>query len=82
VPDRERVEALVSTATRRPPGGPTTRELEVLALVAEGRTNREVAAELCISEQTVRRHLQNLFRKLGVSSRASATAYALKHDLI
>jgi len=54
----------------------------VLALVAKGRTNREIAAELSISEQTVRRHLQNLFRRLGVSSRAAATAYALEHDLI
>jgi DNA-binding NarL/FixJ family response regulator len=81
-PDRERVEALLGTATRRPPGGPTPRQLEVLALVAKGRTNREIGAELSISEQTVRRHLQNLFRSLGVSSRAAATAYALKHDLI
>ena len=81
-PDRERVEALLGTGTRRPPGGPTPRQLEVLALVAKGRTNREIGAELTISEQTVRRHLQNLFRRLGVSSRAAATAYALKRDLI
>jgi DNA-binding NarL/FixJ family response regulator len=54
----------------------------VLGLVAKGRTNRKIAAELSISEHTVRRHLQNLFRKLGVSSRAAATAYALEHDLI
>lgn len=81
-PDRERVEALFGTAKRRSPGGPTARELEVLALVANGRTNRQIAAELSISEQTVRRHLQNLFRRLGVSSRAAATAYAVKHDLI
>jgi DNA-binding NarL/FixJ family response regulator len=81
-PDRERVEALFGTATRRSPGGPTARELEVLGLVARGRTNREIAAELSISEHTVRRHLQNLFRRLGVSSRAAATAYGLEHDLI
>ncbi|MFW6091145.1 MAG: LuxR C-terminal-related transcriptional regulator [Actinomycetota bacterium] len=81
-PDRHRVEAMVGTPTRGNPGGPTARELEVLALVAKGRTNRECGAELSISEQTVRRHLQNLFRKLGVSSRAAATAYALEHDLI
>jgi DNA-binding CsgD family transcriptional regulator len=81
-PDRERVQALFGTATRRSPGGPTGRELEVLGLVAKGRTNREIAAELSISEHTVRRHLQNLFRRLGVSSRAAATAYALEHDLI
>ena len=81
-PDWERVEALLATATRRATGGPTARELEVLALVAKGRTNREIAAELSVSEHTVRRHLQNLFRRLGVSSRTAATAYALEHDLI
>ncbi|MGH2598187.1 MAG: LuxR C-terminal-related transcriptional regulator [Dehalococcoidia bacterium] len=81
-PDRERVQALSGAATHRSPGGPTERELEVLGLVAKGRTNRQIAAELSISEHTVRRHLQNLFRRLGVSSRAAATAYALEHDLI
>lgn len=81
-PDRERVEALFGTAAQRPPGGPTARELEVLELVTKGRTNREIAAELRISEHTVRRHLQNLFRRLGVSSRAAATAYAFEHGLI
>ena len=81
-PDRKRVEALLGTATRGTAGGPTPRQLEVLALVAKGRTNRQIGAELSISEQTVRRHLQNLFRTLGVPSRAAATAYALEHDLI
>ncbi len=81
-PDRERVEALLGAAPRRPPGGPTARELEVLRRVAKGRTNGEIAAELSLSQHTVRRHLQNLFRRLGVSSRAAATAYALEHDLI
>lgn len=81
-PDRQRVETLLGPVLRRPPGGPTARQLEVLALVAKGRTNRDIAAELGISEHTVRRHLQNLFRTLGLSSRAAATAYALEHDLI
>lgn len=81
-PDRDRVQALVGTATGRTAGGPTARELEVLELVAKGRTNRAIAAELNISEHTVRRHLQNLFRRLGVSSGAAATAYALEHELI
>lgn len=62
--------------------GLTTRELEVLALVAVGRTNREIATTLVISDHTVRRHLQNVFAKLGVSSRAAATAYAIQHGLI
>lgn len=81
-PDQKRVEALLDTPPRGPAGGPTGRELEVLGLVAKGMTNRGIAARLGISEHTVRRHLQNLFRKLGVSSRAAATAYAFEHELI
>jgi DNA-binding CsgD family transcriptional regulator len=63
------------------PGGLTARECEVLRLVAAGKTNRDIAVELVISEHTVARHLQNLFAKLGVSTRAAATAYAYEHDL-
>jgi len=63
-------------------GGLTAREVEVLRLVAAGKTNRAVAADLVISEKTVARHLSNIFDKLGVSSRAAATAYAYEHDLI
>jgi len=63
-------------------GGLTAREREVLRLVAAGRTNREIAAELVISEHTVARHLQNMFLKLGLSSRAAATAWAYEHGVI
>jgi len=60
----------------------TTRECQVLRLVAAGKTNREIAADLVISEHTVSRHLQNMFMKLGVTSRAAATAYAYEHHLV
>jgi DNA-binding NarL/FixJ family response regulator len=63
-------------------GGLTARELQVLRLVATGLSNQEIATALVISEHTARRHLQNIFAKLGVSSRAAATAYAFQHDLI
>jgi DNA-binding CsgD family transcriptional regulator len=62
--------------------GLSPRELEVLRLVAAGRTNREIAASLVISEHTVARHVQNIFAKLGLSSRAAATAFAFEHALV
>lgn len=58
------------------------RELEVLRLVSSGKSNKQIATELAISGHTVRRHLQNIFIKLGVSSRAAATAFAFRHDLV
>jgi DNA-binding CsgD family transcriptional regulator len=63
------------------PRGLTAREAEVLRLVAAGRSNREIAAALVISEHTVARHLQNMFAKLDVSSRSGATAFAFEHGL-
>ncbi|MBW3605114.1 MAG: LuxR family transcriptional regulator [Actinobacteria bacterium] len=66
---------------RSPPAGLTAREVEVLTLVAEGRTNREVAGELVLSEKTVARHLSNIFTKLGVSTRTEASAFAFEHRL-
>lgn len=81
VPDLARLKALDEGAAT-PRGGLTAREVEVLRLVAAGKTNRAVAEKLVISEKTVARHLSNIFDKLGVSSRAAATAYAYEHDLI
>jgi DNA-binding NarL/FixJ family response regulator len=63
------------------PGGLTAREAEVLALVAMGRSNREVAGSLSVSQKTVARHLSNIFTKLGVSTRTEAAAYAFEHGL-
>lgn len=63
-------------------GGLTRRELEVLECLATGRSNREIAAALVISEKTVARHLSNIFTKLGVSSRTAATAHAFEHGLV
>lgn len=57
--------------------GLTGREAEVLALLAAGRTNREIAGALVVAEPTVRRHVANIYRKLGTRNRAEATAYAL-----
>lgn len=68
-----------------PPGDArrlTERELEVLRHLAAGETNKAIAAELVLSERTVDRHVSNIFAKLGVSSRAAATAYAYEHRLL
>jgi DNA-binding NarL/FixJ family response regulator len=70
------------TAHRADDGPLTDREREVLALVAAGRSNREIAGDLVISERTAARHVANILAKLDVPSRAAATAYGLKHRLI
>jgi DNA-binding NarL/FixJ family response regulator len=64
------------------PDGLTPRELEVLRLLAQGKTNRVIAQELVVSEKTVASHVSHIFTKLGVGSRSAATAYAYDHDLI
>jgi DNA-binding CsgD family transcriptional regulator len=62
--------------------GLSERELQVLRLVASGKSNREIASTLVISEHTVARHLQNIYAKLGLGSRAAATAFAFEHELV
>jgi DNA-binding CsgD family transcriptional regulator len=62
--------------------GLTARELEVLRLIAAGKSNREIAEALVISEHTVARHVQNIFAKLRVTSRTAAGAFAFEHDLV
>jgi len=64
------------------PGGLTAREVEVLRLVASGRSNPQIAAELVLSEKTVARHLSNIFGKLDVGSRTAAAAYAFERGLV
>ena len=59
----------------------TARELEVIRLVAEGCTNREIAERLVISDKTAARHLHNILTKLGLPNRAAATAFAYEHHL-
>jgi len=81
-PDVARVETLSRAGAGRPPGGLTAREVEVLRLVAAGKTNREIAKTLVLSDHTVRRHLQNIFNKIGVSSRSAATAFAFQRSLV
>ena len=61
---------------------PSARELQVLELVGEGKSNKEIAARLAISDETVKTHLRHLFEKLGVSDRAQAVAIALRQQLI
>ena len=82
------VEAVVAVAAHRPTRRPvrqsglTPREEEVLSLAAIGRSSREIAAELVISEKTVRNHLEHIYTKAGVSNRASASLFAVQHGIV
>jgi DNA-binding NarL/FixJ family response regulator len=69
-------------AQPRHPGGLTTREVEVLVQVARGASNKDAALALSVSEATVRRHLANIYLKLGVGSRTAAAAWAHQHGLV
>jgi DNA-binding NarL/FixJ family response regulator len=74
---------LSPTRTReREPGSLTGRELEILQLLASGRTNREIGRELFISPDTVKTHLEHIYQKLGTSDRTAAVAEALRRRLI
>ena len=81
-PDAARVAELVSSPTRGPHKVLTSREIEVLTRIAEGKINRVIASELGLSQKTVDRHVSNIFDKLAVSSRAAATAVALQGGLL
>ena len=84
-PALEEVERLLrdKPSARQPEaGGLTSREVEVLRLIARGKTNRAIAGDLGISEKTVARHISNIFVKLDLSTRAAATGYAFTHGLM
>lgn len=85
-PDLARAQELSGAASRTPVppvgGRLTAREVQVLRLVAAGKTNRVIAAELFLSEKTVARHVSNILTKLQVASRSAATAYAYEHNLV
>ncbi len=80
-PDLARLDTFTRGAPPRP-HGLSPRELQVLRLVAAGRSNKAIAAELVLSERTVDRHVSNILAKLGVGSRSAATGYAHQHDLV
>jgi DNA-binding CsgD family transcriptional regulator len=81
-PDLTRLDALTESVAPQRPHGLTRRELQVLRLLATGKTNKAIAGELFLSEKTIDRHVSNIFAKLDVPSRAAATAHAYEHKLI
>ena len=86
--DGEAVDAVLTASglrvrrKREWPAGLSAREVEVLRLIAQGRSNREIAQRLVISEPTVAHHAQHIYKKIGVSTRAAATLFAMQHALI
>ena len=81
-PDVARVDGIAQAKSPGAPAGLTPRELEVLRLLASGRTNKAIAKELFLSEKTIDRHVSNIFTKIDVASRAAATAFAYQHQLV
>jgi DNA-binding NarL/FixJ family response regulator len=67
---------------RQWPAGLSDREVEILRLLARGLSRRELAGQLILSEHTVRHHLEHIYNKLGVSTRVTATLFAIEHDLL
>jgi DNA-binding NarL/FixJ family response regulator len=82
VPDLARVDSMSGGEHTEAPGGLTAREVEVLRLVAKGKTNRAIADDLIVSEKTVASHLSHIFTKLDLTSRAAATAFAYENGLV
>ncbi len=87
--DPQAVDAVLAAAGHRPaprprelPSGLTERELEVLLVLVRGKSNQEIAADLSISVKTVGNHVQHVYEKAGVRSRAAATLWAFEHDLV
>ena len=64
------------------PAGLTDREVEVLRLLARGRTNKEIAAALVVAEKTAGHHVEHIYAKVGVSTRVGAALFAMRHDLV
>lgn len=75
-------QAALALAAPSVPGGLTPREIDVLRLVASGKSTPDIASTLVLSQKTVQRHLANIFAKLGVSSRTAAARFAFDHDLV
>ena len=86
--DADATAAVLAAAGHRPakrrewPAGLTTREVEILRLVARGQTNKQIAATLTISPKTAGTHVEHIYTKLGVTNRALASLFAAKHGLI
>jgi DNA-binding CsgD family transcriptional regulator/tetratricopeptide (TPR) repeat protein len=81
-PDAAEIERARNPAPARAPGALSAREVEVLIRISRGSTNRAIARDLVISERTVASHISHIFTKLGLTSRAAATAYVYEHRLL